>query len=173
LVSREERGDAFKTAGKKLLRVGYYTYNQITGQSTWVTLNSRTVNWKPILPSSVVISPAKSDISGGKRVRVEGYNICNLSTWPNSIEVKIDGKPLTNIQLQNSNESCGDYGWDIQATKQWITGLVPEGTSTGIKDVTIDNGNGPVKVATTFIYGDTPTITSITSNSVASTEGAS
>ena len=172
-VNREDRQTAFSTAGKKLLRVGYWNYDPTLDTYEWVNLFSRTVNWKPTLPSAVVISPAKSDISGGKRIRVEGFDICNQNTWPQSIEVKIDGKPLTNIQMQDSNQYCGDTGgWESAPIKQWITGLVPEGTSTGIKDVTIDNGNGPVKVSATFTYGATPTITSISPSSVASTGGS-
>ena len=173
VVSSYSREAAFRTAGKKTLRIGYQFYNPVTSEYEFEVLQSRTINWKPVLPSSVTISPAKSDLAGGKRVRVEGYDLCNQGMWPNVVDVKIDGKPLTNIEMQYGNSYCGDpYGAFSKPQKQWFTALVPAGTSTGVKNVTVDNGNGPVKVSATFAYGSTPAITSIDQTSVASTGGS-
>lgn len=173
IVYRYDRQDAFKTASKKTLTVGYWKYDPATNQNNWITAFSRTVNWKPTLPTSVVISPAKGDISGGKRVRVEGYDLCDQNNWPNFVEVKIDGKPLTNIEMQYGNQYCGDaQNGEGKPVKNWFTAIVPEGTSTGVKSVTVDNGNGPVKVSATYTYGSTPDITSIDQTSVASTGGS-
>ncbi len=173
LLDMYNRPASFKVAGKKTLEAGFWRYDPVADTSTFVHLLTKTVNWKPVAASSVSISPAKSDIAGGKRVKVSGYNLCNQSVWPNAVEVKIDGKPLTNIQYQNG-DWCGeviDYltGKPLQ---QWVTGLVPEGTSTGVKTVTVDNGNGAVKVAATFVYGATPEITAFSETSVAATGGS-
>ncbi len=172
LANGYSRQPEFRSAGKKTLEVGYNNYDPTTDKWNFVVLSSKVVNWKPTLPSSVAFSPAKSDISGGKRVKVTGYNLCNLYTEPNFVEVKIDGKALTSVNLQYG-DYCGS-AWDQfgKPVQQWITGIVPEGTSTGIKTVTVDNGNGPIKVAATFTYGATPVISSISETSLAATGGS-
>ncbi|MEY2815698.1 MAG: hypothetical protein RJA78_274 [Actinomycetota bacterium] len=174
VVNRDQRPTSFKASGKKKLEIGTWNYDPITDSSDFVALYSKTVNWKPVMPSSVTISPAKSDIAGGKRVRVEGYDICDQTQWPNGASVRIDGKLLTNIEMQSDNNYCGQsIDWNTRKPmKQWFTGLVPAGTSTGVKSVTVDNGNGPVKVAATFTYGAAPEISSISPNTVASTGGS-
>lgn len=172
-ISSQDRQTSFRAASKKLLTVGYWKYNPVTDQNERITAFSRVVNWKPTLPTSVVISPAKGDISGGKRVRVEGYNLCNQNNWPNIVDVRIDGKPLTNIEMQYGNSYCGDVqNNEGKPIKNWLTGIVPEGTSTGVKSVTVDNGNGLVKVSATYTYGATPDITSIDQTAVAATGGS-
>lgn len=172
-VDPGNRNKEFSTAGKKKLEISYWNYNSILGTYDQTVLYSKEINWKPTVPTSVTVSPAKSDIAGGKRVRVEGFNLCDTSNWPQRASLYIDGKPLTNIEMQYGNEYCGDttdnYG---KPKKQWFTGLIPVGTSTGIKNVTVDNGNGPVRVSATFTYGATPEITSVSQASVASTGGS-
>jgi outer membrane protein OmpA-like peptidoglycan-associated protein len=173
-LDRTQRQSAFQSAGKKLLEIGRSTWDPINYEYSFEVLFSKTVNWKPVVPSGVTISPAKSDVSGGKRVRVEGYDLCNSYGWPHGVNVKIDGKPLTNIEMQYSNTYCGsavDYATQ-KPQKQYFTALVPAGDSTGTKSVTVDNGNGEVRVAATFTYGATPVITSISPSSVAATGGS-
>lgn len=174
IVNRSQRQLSFRSAGKKLLEVGTWIYDPITEDGTYVVLFSKTINWKPVAPTAVTISPAKSDISGGKRVRVEGYDLCDMNQWPNGVNVKIDGKPLTNIEMQESNSYCGpDMDWNTRKPlKQSFTALVPAGDSTGLKSVTVDNGNGAVRVPATFTYGAAPVITSISPSSVAATGGS-
>lgn len=174
VVDRSQRQSGFQSAGKKLLEIGRWSYDPITENSIFNVLFSKTINWKPVMPSAVTISPAKSDISGGKRVRVEGYDLCNLTQWPNGVDVKIDGKPLTNIEMQYENNYCGaDVDWTTKKPlKQHFTALVPAGDSTGIKSVTVDNGNGPVRVSASFTYGAAPEITAISPSTVAATGGS-
>lgn len=172
LVDGYVRNAEFKSSGKKTLEAGYYKYDSKTNKNNFIALASKVVNWKPTLPSSVSISPAKADISGGKRVKVSGYNLCNMNEWPNKVEIKIDGKPLTSLAFQYG-DYCGQaFDYTGKLVQQSVTGIVPQGTTTGIKTVTVDNGNGAIKVAATFTYGSTPVISSISETSVAATGGS-
>lgn len=129
-----------------------------------VVMHSAQVDYSLNLPTGVTINPNKGSIKGGNFVRVKGFHILNRRTY-NPPVIKIGGKPLTDVQWGQWNESDPSQP-DV------FEGIVPAGVEIGSASITITNEWGETPVSAKYTYSGKPLITSISPSSTSNAGGS-
>ena len=142
-----------------------------------VILYSKDVKFTPEGPTQVAFTPAKGPLAGGNTVKVTGHHLSNWDreAWP---IIKIGGQDVSNLTMLNTDwQSQYNAMWGSASGKQYdqlerFSFTVPPGVSAGSADITIDIGYGPIPISNKYVYGDKPTVTSITPSTVSNAGGS-
>ena len=129
-------------------------------------LYSADVNYKPVAPTNVTVSPSKGSINGGNKVRVRGQNMREMMEWSPGV-VKIGGQPLTDLREINSNDR-----WDPVNNYDTYEGVVPAATQAGAVPITVTNTFGETTISTKYIYSAKPVIDSVAPATVSNSGGS-
>lgn len=170
-VSGYDTSDEWKTAQTLDLYISQYD-NYDGNDENWVyaddevLFSKKAIGFKPKMVSQVSVSPAKGSVAGGNKVTITGHGIYNSETgrWAT---VTIGGNPVTDFRGVDRDyySSTDSKNWDGVAK---ATFLVPAGAA-GPADIVVDMGYGPTTLSQKYIYGDKPTVSSISPSTVAVT----
>lgn len=126
----------------------------------------KAIKFTPKMASQVAVSPAKGPIAGGNKVTITGHGIYNGSTnrWAT---ITIGGNPVLDFRQVDRDyfSSSDNKKWDGVGKATFI---VPAGVA-GPADIVVDMGYGPTTLSQKYMYGDKPTVSSISPSSVAVT----
>ncbi len=132
---------------------------------------TKRLTFVPWTVKSLAVSPAKGPISGGNIITVSGQNMCSPSDEMLA-SVSIGGQ-YASFANGNFWVHCDDSSDGYQRdSNSRLDVIVPPGIKPGPVDIVVDNGFGPVTLATKYVYGAAPTLTSISPASVSNTGGS-
>lgn len=135
-----------------------------------VILFSKEFKFAPRMATQVSLTPAKGPLRGGNTVKISGVGLCNDDTDGPPI-VKIGGQAVNNM----TEISCASYratGGDQFDALDKFSFTVPASFQSGAADISLDIGYGPITLSQKYIYGDRPTISSVSPSTVSNAGGS-
>ena len=127
------------------------------------------VNYQPLTPANVTVSPNKGGVAGGNKIRIRGQNLENIYFDGDNggTTVKIGGQAITDLRAVQWGNA-----WDPTNNYMVVEGTVPAATQAGSVPITITNTFNETTISTKYVYSAKPVIDSIAPSTVSNSGGS-